>query len=566
MRWSQSFIQTLREAPQEAEIRSHRLMIRAGLIQKLSSGLYTFLPLGLKSLRKVENIIREVLNQRGAIELLLPILQPKEIWTQSGRWETMRDLMLVAQDRQDRSFVLGPTHEEVITDLVSKRVKSYRDLPKNFYQIQTKFRDEIRPRFGLMRAREFLMKDGYSFDANDEKAQKTYWTMVEAYQEIFKRCGLNFKMVEADTGVMGGSLSHEFMVLADSGEDEIFVCSGCGYSANRELALRQSPYSDLKSQPGPKPVKTPSLKTVEEVSRFLGMPSSRLVKTLIYLIDGKPVAVLCRGDVQMNESKLCKYFKVSKLDLANEEIVNKVTGAPMGFAGPVGLKGIRIVADLSLQQFHDAVTGANQADTHLIHVDLERDCDIETYQDIGFAQKGDLCAKCQTPLDLFRGIEVGHVFKLGTKYSSILGAHFLNEQGVQAPSVMGCYGIGVSRTLAAFVEQNSTEEGIVWNRTLAPFEVLVLPVLMEVSQVTQMAEKLYTDLQNSGVDVLLDDRDERPGVKFKDADLIGFPVQITLGQKLVKEGKVEVYSRFEHKKEEVLIENALSLIKEILNQ
>jgi prolyl-tRNA synthetase len=268
----------------------------------------------------------------------------------------------------------------------------------------------------------------------------------------------------------------------------------------------------------------------------------------------------------MNESKLCKYFKVSKLDLANEEIVNKVTGAPMGFAGPVGLKGIRIVADLSLQQFHDAVTGANQADTHLIHVDLERDCDIETYQDIGFAQKGDLCAKCQTPLDLFRGIEVGHVFKLGTKYSSILGAHFLNEQGVQAPSVMGCYGIGVSRTLAAFVEQNSTEEGIVWNRTLAPFEVLVLPVLMEVSQVTQMAEKLYTDLQNSGVDVLLDDRDERPGVKFKDADLIGFPVQITLGQKLVKEGKVEVYSRFEHKKEEVLIENALSLIKEILNQ
>lgn len=566
MRWSQNFIQTLREAPQEAEIRSHRLMIRAGLIQKLSSGLYTFLPLGLKSLRKVEKIIREVMTQHGAIELLLPILQPKEIWTQSGRWKTMRDLMLVAQDRQDRSFVLGPTHEEVITDLVSKRIKSYRDLPKNFYQIQTKFRDEIRPRFGLMRAREFLMKDGYSFDASDEGAQKTYWNMVKAYQEIFRRCGLNFKMVEADTGVMGGSLSHEFMVLADSGEDEIFVCTQCEYSANRELALRQCLKSDSKPQPGPESVKTPSLKTVEEVSQFLGVHPRQLVKTLIYLVDGKPVAVLCRGDVQINESKLCKYFKVSSLDLANEEIVNRVTGSPMGFAGPVGLKGVAIIADLSLQSFHDAVTGANEVDTHLLHVDLERDCSIETYQDIGFAQKGDLCAKCRTPFSLFRGIEVGHVFKLGTKYSSILGANFLNDQGVQAPCVMGCYGIGVSRTLAAFVEQNSTEEGIVWNRALAPFEILVLPVLMEVSQVTEVAEKLYHELQGMGLDVLLDDRDERPGVKFKDADLIGFPVQITLGQKLVKEGKIELYFRPQSKKEDIPIENALPAIKEILNR
>jgi prolyl-tRNA synthetase len=410
------------------------------------------------------------------------------------------------------------------------------------------------------------MKDGYSFDANDEASQKTYWNMAEAYQEIFKRCGLNFKMVEADTGVMGGSLSHEFMVFADAGEDEIFSCPECGYAANRELALRQCPRLDSKPQPGPEPVRTPSLKSVEEVSQFLGVDPRQLIKTLIYFVDGKAVAVLCRGDVQINESKLCKYLEVASVELANEEIVRNVTGSPMGFAGPVALKGVRIIADLSLKNLRDGVAGANEVDTHLIHVDLERDSSIESYQDIGYAQKGDLCAKCQAPFNLFRGIEVGHVFKLGTKYSLKLGAQFLNEQGIQAPCVMGCYGIGVSRTLAAFVEQNSTEEGILWNRALAPFEVLLLPVLMEVSEVREVAEKFYADLKKIGLDVLLDDRDERPGVKFKDSDLIGFPVQVTLGQKLLKERKIEVQLKAQRKTELIPLENAIKSIEGILSQ
>lgn len=549
MRWTQTFIQTLREPPQEAEIRSHRLMIRAGLIQKLSSGLYTFLPLGLRSLRKVEKIVREVLNEHGALELLLPILQPEEIWRQSGRWDIMRDLMLVAEDRQQRSFVLGPTHEEVITDLVSKRVKSYRDLPKNFYQIQTKFRDEIRPRFGLMRAREFLMKDGYSFDVDDAAAEKSYWNMAGAYQEIFKRCGMKFKMVEADTGVMGGSLSHEFMVLADSGEDEILVCPKCDYSSNRELTKRFCLPRNAKNDKPYKKVSTPRAKSVQEVSQFLGVTADQLIKTMIYAVGDEAVAVLCRGDVQINESKLARFFGGKKVVLADEKTVENVTGSAMGFAGPVGLEKIKIYADLSVEGLEDAVAGANELDYHLKHVNLSRDAKIESYEDLGFAQKGDLCGKCRTPFESCRGIEVGHVFKLGTKYSKALGAVFLNQEGVQMPCVMGCYGIGVSRTLAAFVEQSSTEEGIVWSRAIAPYEILIVPVLKQDNPATETAFKLYEVLKAKGYDVLIDDRDERPGVKFKDADLIGFPIQITLGQKYLTEGKVEVLSRLQKKTE-----------------
>ncbi|MBI1883704.1 MAG: proline--tRNA ligase [Chlamydiae bacterium] len=432
MRWTKTFIPTLKESPLEAEIRSHRLMLRSGLIQKLSSGLYSFLPLGLRSLRKIEKIIREEMDSHGAIELLLPILQPKEIWTQSGRWDSMRDLMLVAEDRMKRSFVLGPTHEEIITDLAAKRIRSYRDLPKNFYQIQTKFRDEIRPRFGLMRAREFLMKDSYSFDTTDEAAQKAYWNMVDAYRAIFKRCGFKFKMVEADTGVMGGSLSHEFMVLADSGEDEILVCSKCDDAFNREWAVSRGANASSKSSE----------------------PS----------------------------------------------------------------------------------------------------------------QKGGVCPKCATPYEILRGIEVGHVFKLGTKYSAILGAHYLNEQGVQNPCVMGCYGIGVSRCLAAFIEQNSNEQGILWNRALAPYEILILPVMMENLTVKESAENLYHQLKEQNFDCLLDDRGERAGVKFKDADLIGFPLQVTLGQKLMDTGQVEIRSRFHSKTELVNLQDAIGVIGRVLEE
>lgn len=564
MRWSQTYISTLRESPQEAEIRSHRLMIRAGLIQKLAGGLYSFLPLGLKALRKVENIIRQVMSKHGAIEVLLPILQPKEIWTRSGRWETIRDLMLVAEDRQKRSFVLGPTHEEVITDLVSKRIRSYRDLPKNFYQIQTKFRDEIRPRFGLMRAREFLMKDGYSFDIDDASSEKSYWNMAEAYHEIFTRCGFKYAMVEADTGVMGGSLSHEFMVLAETGEDEIFSCEACHYSANRELAKRLPHVSPSLSQKGYEPVHTPGLKSVDEVSQFLGVKPDQLVKTLLYQIDGKPLAVLTRGDVQINEGKLCRWLGQSKLKLADEKWVSETLGAEMGFVGPVGLNNVRIVADLSVQGLHDAVTGANQKDTHFLHVDIERDCKVEAYEDIGFAQKGDLCASCKAPLDIFRGIEVGHVFKLGTKYAQKLDAYVLNPQGSKVPCVMGCYGIGVSRTLAAFVEQNSTEEGILWNRALAPYEILILPLQMESAPLREAAEKIYQEMLGREWDVLMDDRTERAGVKFKDADLIGIPLQITLGQKLFETGKLEIFIRTSGQKEEIPIENVISRTDEIL--
>jgi len=564
MRWTRTFIQTLREAPQEAEIRSHRLMIRAGLIQKLSSGLYTFLPLGLRSLRKVEKIVREVLNEHGALELLLPILQPEDIWRQSGRWEIMRDLMLVAEDRQQRSFVLGPTHEEVITDLVSKRVKSYRDLPKNFYQIQTKFRDEIRPRFGLMRAREFLMKDGYSFDVDDAAAEKSYWNMAEAYQEIFKRCGMKFKMVEADTGVMGGSLSHEFMVLADSGEDEILVCPKCDYSSNRELTKRFCLPQTRKNTAGYEKVPTPHMKSVQEVSRFLGVDANQLIKTMIYKCGDETAAVLCRGDVQINESKLSRFFGGQKVLLADEKTVENVTGSPMGFSGPVGLQKIKIYADLSVEGLEDAVAGANELDAHLIHVNLSRDAKIESYEDIGFAQKGDLCGKCRAPLESCRGIEVGHVFKLGTKYSKALGAVYLNQEGVQMPCVMGCYGIGVSRTLAAFVEQSSTEDGIVWSRAIAPYEILIVPVLKSDSLATETAFKLYEDLKSKGYDVLIDDRDERPGVKFKDADLIGFPIQITLGQKYLSEGKVEVLTRSQKKTELISLDALPEALESLL--
>ncbi len=566
MRWSNTYISTLRESPQEAEIKSHRLMLRAGLIQKLAGGLYTFLPIGLRSLRKVEAIIRDVMGKHGAIEVLLPILQPKDIWTQSGRWETMRDLMLVAEDRQKRSFVLGPTHEEVITDLVSKRIKSYRDLPKNFYQIQTKFRDEIRPRFGLMRAREFLMKDGYSFDVDDPSAEKSYWNMAEAYQEIFTRCGLNFRMVEADTGVMGGSLSHEFMVLAETGEDEIFSCPSCKYAANRELAKRLPFMPTFSGCEKKEIVQTPNLKSVEEVSKFLGVHSQQLVKTLLYWAQRKIVAVLVRGDVQINEGKLCRFLGVTKLELADEKKVEETYQIPMGFVGPVGLKDIRIIADLSVQGLHDVVVGANEKDAHLTHVNLEQDCKIDTYADLGFSQKGDLCPSCKVPFEIVRGIEVGHVFKLGTKYSQKLDAHVLNPQGAKTPCVMGCYGIGVSRTLASFVEQNSNEDGILWNRALAPYEIVLLPLQMELAPLRELAEKLYQEMLAKGWDVLLDDRPERAGVKFKDADLIGFPLQITLGQKSLETGKLEIFVRSRQQKEEVPIEQVLSRVTQILEE
>lgn len=550
MRWSQTFIATLREDPQEAEIESHRLMLRAGMIQKLSAGLYTFLPVGLKVLRKVEKIIREEMNSAGAIELLMPILQPEQIWEKSGRLDLMGELMMRLEDRTKRRFVLGPTHEEIITDFVAKRIRSYRDLPKNFYQIQVKFRDEIRPRFGLIRAKEFIMKDGYSFDVNLEEARKSYQAMYEAYSRIFTRCGLRTEAVDADTGVMGGNLSQEFMALADSGEDEVVHCS-CGLIANKELASRDPRPNPEVPEKKIEKVDTPNMKKVEELTDFFSTGPESFIKTLIYQAGEQPVAVLVRGDCEVNESKLARHLGEELVALAGDETISRVTGAPVGFAGPVGLKGLRVVADESVRGIRDGITGANEADKHFAHVSIERDCASPEFGDLAFARSGDHCSNCGKELSFRRGIEVGQVFMLGTKYSKNLGATFLDEKGREQPAVMGCYGIGVSRTVAAFIEQNSDASGISWVPQIAPYEFLVLPVNSDDENVRKTAESIYSVLIERGGDALLDDRSESPGVKFKDADLLGFPVQVVVGARNLKEDRVEV--RLRRTKESVLV-------------
>lgn len=544
MRWSKTFIPTLKEVPQEAEIASHRLMLRSGLIRKLSSGLYSYLPLGLKVLRKVEQIVREEMDRTGAIEILLPILQPREIWEKSGRWEAMEPTMLVAESHQGRELVLGPTHEEVITDLVSREINSYRQLPRTFYQIAPKFRDEIRPRFGVIRAREFLMKDAYSFDAGAEESTQSYRLMYDAYLKIFSRCGLEVRIVEADTGVMGGNFSHEFMVPGSSGEDAIISCAACGYAANVEQAGRRPPEVKTNSAAEElKTVDTPGLRTVAELADFFQTSPEQFIKTLIYRAGEEPLAVLIRGDRDVNESKLRKFLGVTGLELAGEQTIRQVTGAPLGFAGPVGLSGVRVLADFSAAGITDGITGANQEDRHLIHVDMERDCRIKEFHDLALVREGDLCPRCGKPLESSRGTEVGHVFQLGTKYSRALSATFKDEKGEELPCFMGCYGIGVSRTMAAVVEQNHDEHGIIWPESVAPYQVLILTLSQDNEELIQAAVTLEEELTRRGLDVLWDDRDRRPGVKFNDADLLGIPWRITLGKKFLQSGRIELKAR-----------------------
>ncbi|MEI6148958.1 MAG: proline--tRNA ligase, partial [bacterium] len=471
MRWTQTLISTLRDAPQDAEIPSHKLMIRASLILKLGGGLYTFLPLGLKALRKVERIVREEMDRAGALEVLMPALQPREIWDQSGRYEVLREGMFKIRDRQDREMVLGPTHEEVITDLAARQINSYRQLPKTFYQIQTKFRDEIRPRFGLMRAKEFSMKDAYSFDVSWEAADASYQAMYDAYVRIFARCGLSTKVVEADTGAMGGNFSHEFMVLADAGEDGLAECEGCTYAANLERAERATPRRDPEPSSRPlEAVATPGKRTIEDVSAFLKLPPDRLIKTLIYLAGGKPVAVLVPGDRDLNEHKLARALGGVSLQMADDQTIAQVTGAPVGFAGPIGLK-IPVYADLDLKTPRVSAVGANQADTHFINVLLSRDAAGPEFYDLVIVREGDACPRCGARLREKRGIEVGHVFKLGTKYSKTFDAGYLDADGNRQISVMGCYGIGVTRTLQAIIEQRYDANGIVWPMSVAPYQV-----------------------------------------------------------------------------------------------
>jgi len=565
MRWTRSLITTLRDDPQEAEIDSHKLMLRAALIRKLSGGLYTFLPLGLRALQKVERIVREEMNRAGALEILMPALQPSDLWEQSGRLATMGPNMFKLKDRQERLLALGPTHEEVVTDLIAREVNSYRQLPCTVYQIQTKFRDEIRPRFGLMRAKEFIMKDAYSFDMSLEAADASYQAMYDAYVRIFRRCGLRTKPVEADTGDIGGKWSHEFMVMADAGEDGIVECPACSYAANQERAERQSPAQPAITAASPQiqEMATPGAHTIEQVSAFLKCAPSQLIKTLIYLADGKPVAALVPGDREVNEHKLKRALNAKRLELADDATIRKVTGAAVGFAGPVGL-AIPVVADCSLRGATGRFTGANKDDTHIANVDLARDAKVTEFLDLVLVGEGDTCPRCGGSLRLVRGIEVGHVFKLGTKYSESFQAKYLNEKGQAELMVMGCYGIGVTRTLQAIIEQSRDKDGIIWPVSVAPYSVALLLLDPKDAAVTATAEKLAGELEALGVDVLLDDREERPGVKFKDADLIGIPFRVVVGAKSLAKGGVEVKSRTSKEFQLVPAEQAAAKIAELI--
>jgi prolyl-tRNA synthetase len=543
MRYSQMLVPTLREEPADAEVVSHKLMLRAGMIRKVAAGIYTVLPLGVRVMHKVERIIREEMNRAGAQEVVMPCVLPADLWEESGRWDQYGKELLRIKDRHERDYCFGPTHEEVITDLARREIRSYRQLPLNLYQIQTKFRDEVRPRFGVMRAREFVMKDAYSFDADEAGAEQSYERMYDAYMRIFQRCGLRFRAVEADTGLIGGRFSHEFMVLAETGEDAIVSCGGCDYAANLERAevgrVAEETDEELKKL---ERVQTPGQRSVEEVTAFLGVPAQQLVKTIIFETEQGAIAALVRGDHEINEAKLRRHVGVMELEMAGDEIVADVTHAPKGFAGPVGLD-LRIVADYALQGMKNVVTGANELDTHLINVNLERDFQVDEFADIRLAQEGDPCPRCSGQLQISRGIEVGHIFKLGTKYSEALGATYLDLEGTERMLVMGCYGIGVGRTAAAAIEQNHDEHGIIFPIAIAPFHVLLLPVNNKDATVMDVAEDLCQRLSEQGVEVLLDDRDERPGVKFKDADMIGIPLRLTVGEKNLKQGKVEIKAR-----------------------
>ena len=571
MRWSKILIPTLKEDPADAEVVSHKLLVRAGFIRQISRGIYDYFPLALRVIRKVELIVREEMNRAGAQELLMPICAPAELWQESGRWDIYGKELLRFKDRHERAFCLGPTHEEIITDLVRRSVRSYRELPVNLYQIQTKFRDEVRPRFGLMRGREFIMKDAYSFHTDVQDCRREYDNMVQAYKRIFTRCDLRFRPVEADTGAIGGSLSHEFQVLAESGEDAIVSCTHCDYAANVEKAevkARRPAGRDITEESPPlEKVSTPGKKTVAEVAEFLKLPAQKFIKTLVYKTDGGDlIAALVRGDHEINELKLKSVLKCEELALANEAEVVSAAGVTPGFLGPIGLK-IPMVADLGVHGMRGAVTGANEADAHFIKIDQERDFTPSAFADLRLAGAGDPCPRCDAgALEAHRGIEVGQVFYLGTKYSESMGATYLDAEGRERPIEMGCYGIGISRMVAAAVEQNHDANGIIWPLSITPFHVLLLPINYQDTAIREAADKLYQELQSQGVEVLLDDRDERPGVKFKDGDLVGIPLRVTVGAKGLQKNIFELRRRTDGRTEEISIAGAADKIKQIVSE
>jgi prolyl-tRNA synthetase len=547
MRWTQTFIPTLKETPADAEISSHQLLLRAGLIRKLTGGLYTFLPLGLRVLRKVEQIVREEMDRAGALEVLMPALQPPEIWQTSGRYQSAKDVFFKARDRAKKEWILGPTHEEVITTLVAGEISSYRQLPKNFYQIQTKFRDEIRPRFGLMRAKEFIMKDAYSFDATDAAAQVSYQKMYDAYVRIFQRCGLKAMPVEADTGVMGGKFSHEFMVPAETGESEVAYCESGDYAANVEKAVSRIPARPASPDSGNAPEKfpTPGVVTIEALSKSpYNVPAHDQIKTLVYLAESQPVLILLRGDHQLNEAKLAGTLGTTEFRAARDEEIFEALGAHPGSLGAVNVSKLPVYADESLRGARGMTTGANQDGFHYRHVGMDRDIAVTKWADLRLVRAGEPCPSCGRALQIRRAIEVGHVFKLGTKYSEALGALFLDETGRQTPAIMGCYGIGVTRTMQAIIEQCQDKDGIIWPLSVAPFQVCITPLgVTPGSPVMTTAEQIHAQLAEQGVEAILDDRDERPGVKFKDSELIGFPIRVAVGERSLARGEVEIKLR-----------------------
>ena len=570
MKWTKSMIQTLRDNPQDAEIDSHKLLVRAGIVKKLAGGLYTYLPLGMRSLKKVQEIIRQEMDRAGALEICMPILQPAELWKQSGRWESMGPGMFRVKDRAQHDYSMAPTAEETVTEVIRNVINSYRQLPVTVYQIQWKFRDEIRPRFGLMRSKEFLMKDAYSFDTTMEAADKSYMAMFEAYKRVFARCGLKAYPVEADTGDIGGKFSHEFHVLAEAGEDGIAFCETCGYAANLEKAERKVAVRSDADCPAYEEVHTPDAKTIEQVSKFMGVPGSAFVKSLIYNADGKPVMVCVPGDRDVNDVKLKHFLDVKKLELADFDTVLKASGANAGSVGPVkpADASIRIVCDQALKGAKGCIVGANKDDYHLKNVDLARDCNIADadFSDLVVVRDGDICAKCGKPMVIKRGIEVGHVFKLGTKYTDAFNAVYKTDDLKEATMIMGCYGIGVSRTVQAVIEQSHDKDGIIWPAPVAPYQVCISLLDPDQAEVAAVADKLEAELEAMGVDVIVDDRAERPGVKFKDADLIGFPVRVVVGAKGLANGGVEVKRRDQDKSQMKIVApaEAAAAIKELL--
>ncbi len=566
MRFSRAFIPTLKEPPADAEIPSHRLLIRAGFIRKKASGLYDILPLGVRVLSKIENIVRQEMNRAGAQEVMLPIMHPAELWIESGRWDVYGKEMIKFKDRHGRDYSLGPTAEEMITDLVRKEIRSYRQLPLNLYQIGKKFRDEIRPRFGLMRAREFIMKDAYSFHATESDAEREYWNMYETYSRIFKRMGLNFKAVEADTGEIGGKFSHEFMVIAETGEGKLVYCENCGYAASvekAEAAKPEIPKDREKLFKKVETVYTPSVSSIEDVSSYLNVPQSQILKLLIYVANGKPLAVALRGDRQVEEAKLAKVFG-KKVRLATDEEIEKFTGQPRGFLGPVELP-IPVYADYSVIPMVNFVAGAGKKDYHLKNVNWQRDFEVKEFVDVSAAVDKDPCPKCGFPLTEKRGIEVGHIFKLGTKYSRAMGAVFVDEDGTEKPMVMGCYGIGITRVMAAAVEQNHDEHGIIWHPSISPFDVHLIVINVNDPVQREFAESIYQKLKGAGFDVLYDDRNERAGVKFKDADLIGVPLQLIVGKKAI-EAKAELKVRRTGERIDIDLPGAIDLVRKKITE